>query len=109
MRVTRRGHGVNPVSIGRLPFGHVIKNFVAFAGVDGRISLHSLRRYSLNKRAKTNLIVAPQIAGHKDTKTTLLYTRIDADYVRQVHDQTGVVRGIVTNRRYEQEKCKRLI
>ena len=83
--------------------------FLAFAGVDSRISLHSLRRYSINRLAKHNLLAAQQIAGHKDTKTTLIYTKIDPDYVREAHAQVGVVRGIVSNRNYEKQKRKRLV
>jgi site-specific recombinase XerD len=88
---------------------HVLKSFLDFAGVDGKISLHALRRYSINRLAKHNLLAAQAIAGHKDTKTTLIYTKIDPDFVRDIHKEVGVVRGIVSNRNYEKAKRKRLV
>lgn len=70
-----------------------------FAGLSKQVTLHSLRRFSLNRLAKFNLLAAQAIAGHKDTKTTLIYTRIDPDFVREMHDQVGVVRGIMQGKR----------
>ncbi len=46
-----------------------------------------------------NLLATQQIAGHKETRTTLLYTQLDPDFVRDVHDSVGVVRGILESRR----------
>lgn len=71
----------------------------AFAGLSPNITLYSLRRYSLNRLAKHNLLAAQTIAGHKDTKTTLIYTRIDPDFVRAMHEEVGVVRGILKSKR----------
>ena len=51
-------------------FLRTLGKFVEFAGVSDRITLHSLRRYSLNRLAKHNLLMAQTIAGHKETKTT---------------------------------------
>lgn len=97
---------------GRLDEGRVLKTlkrYTKFAGCSKEITLHSLRRYSLNKLAKTDLLGAQRIAGHKETSTTLLYTRIDADHVRSVHEQAGVVAGIVANKRAVKKERKRLI
>lgn len=97
---------------GRLDEGRflkALKSYRRFAGISGEITLHSLRRYSLNKLSKVDILGAQRIAGHKETKTTLIYTRIDPDHVRDVHARAGVVKGIVTNRRYEENKRKRLI
>jgi len=71
-----------------------------------RITLHSLRRFSLNKPAKKNLLMAQRIAGHKDPKTTLIYTEIDPDFIRAEHQETGVVRGIIQSK--QAGKCTRL-
>ena len=79
-------------------FGKTLQRIIAWAGISRDVTLHSLRRYSLNRLAKHNLLAAQRIAGHKDTKTTLLYTKDDPDFVREMHYQVGVVRGIVTNR-----------
>ncbi len=92
---------------GRLDEGRFLKRlkgYTAFAGVSDKISLHSLRRYSLNRLAKYNLLAAQAIAGHKDTKTTLIYTKIDPDFVRDIHEQVGVVRGILNNKRAVKKK-----
>ena len=53
-------------------FLKVLKNTLVWVGLTDQITLHSLRRYSLNRLAKFNLLAAQQIAGHKDTKTTLI-------------------------------------
>jgi integrase/recombinase XerD len=90
-------------------FLRALKNYLKWAGLTSNITLHSLRRYSLNRLAKTNLLAAQTIAGHKETKTTLIYTKLDADFVRDVHSQVGVVRGIVNNRRVERERKRRLV
>ena len=89
-------------------FLKTLKKYVAFAGASDRITLHSLRRYSLNRLAKHNLLMAQTIAGHKETKTTLLYTKLDPDFIRDMHDQVGVVRGIVESKK-EAVRRKRLV
>ncbi len=92
---------------GRIDEGRFLKSlkkYVKFAGLTTNISLHSLRRYSLNRLAKYNLLAAQSIAGHKDTKTTLIYTKLDPDFVRDMHEQVGVVRGIVQSKRTDKKK-----
>lgn len=87
---------------GRLDEGRFLKSLkkiIGHAGISDRITLHSLRRYSLNRLAKVNLLATQQIAGHKETRTTLLYTQLDPDFVRGVHDNVGVFRGVLENRR----------
>lgn len=87
---------------GRLDEGRflkALKKVSSYAGISEHITLHSLRRYSLNRLAKVNLLATQQIAGHKETRTTLLYTQLDADFVRGVHDNVGVLRGVLENRR----------
>jgi len=48
------------------------------------------------------------MAGHRETRTTLMYTKLDPDFVRGVHDTVGVVRGILTSKRAA-ERRKRLL
>ncbi|RYZ87265.1 MAG: hypothetical protein EOP06_12965 [Proteobacteria bacterium] len=67
-------------------------------------TLHSLRRYSLNHLAKYNLLAAQQIAGHKETKTTILYTQLDADFVRGIHDEVGLSREVLQRKRATRRK-----
>lgn len=95
----------------RMDEGRVLKairSYLERAGMPRGITLHSLRRYSLNRLAKANLLAAQTIAGHKETKTTLLYTKLDPDFVRGVHDSVGVVRDLLANRRMEKQR-KRLV
>ncbi len=89
-------------------FLKALKRLLRWADLSDEITLHSLRRYSLNRLAKHNLLGAQQIAGHKETKTTLMYTKLDADFMRDVHSEVGVVRGIVTSKRQVKQR-KRLI
>ena len=85
-------------------FLKALKGILRWAGMSDSITLHSLRRYSLNKLAKTNLLAAQTIAGHKDARTTLIYTKLDPDFIRDVHSQVGVVDAILSNRRNARRK-----
>ncbi len=58
----------------------------------------------MNRLAKHNLLAAQTIAGHKETKTTLLYTKLDPDFVREMHDAVGVVKGILGSKRPDRRK-----
>jgi site-specific recombinase XerD len=82
-----------------------LKVYIRFAKLPETITLHSLRRYSLNKLVKHNLLAAQQIAGHKDTKTTLIYTKIDPEFLRSIHAEVSVVQGVLQSKR---EKRKRV-
>ena len=88
-------------------FLKVLKNTLVWVGLTDQITLHSLRRYSLNRLAKFNLLAAQQIAGHKDTKTTLIYTKLDPDFIREAHASVAVVKNILGSKR--EERRKRLI
>jgi site-specific recombinase XerD len=81
-----------------------LKKYAEFANLTDNITLHSLRRYSISRLAKHNLLAVQTIASHKDTKTTLIYTKIDPDFVRAMHEQVGVVRGILNSKRAEKKK-----
>ena len=79
---------------GRLDEGRFLKSLkkvTSFAEISDHITLHSLRRYSLNRLAKVNLLATQQIAGHKETRTTLLYTQLDPDFVRGVHPRSHLI------------------
>jgi len=96
---------------GRLDEGRflkALKKVTTYAEISDHITLHSLRRYSLNRLAKVNLLATQQIAGHKETRTTLLYTQLDPDFVRGVHSSVGVVRDILGNKRVAKQR-KRLV
>ena len=88
-------------------FLKVLKNTLQWVELSDQITLHSLRRYSLNRLAKFNLLAAQQIAGHKETKTTLIYTKLDPDFIREAHASVAVVKNIMGSKR--EERRKRLI
>ena len=75
-----------------------LKSYILWAGLPSSITLHSLRRFSINRLAKTNLLAAQAIAGHKEAKTTLLYTKLDPDFVRDIHRNAGVVRSVTESK-----------
>jgi len=81
-----------------------IRRITKWAGLPDAITLHSLRRFSLNKLSKVDVLGAQRIAGHKDTKTTLIYTELDAGHVADVHERAGVVKGIVANKKAAPKK-----
>ena len=84
-----------------------LKDYLAFAGLPSEISLHSLRRYSINRLAKVNLLAAQSIAGHKSPETTLIYTKLDGEFVRGVHDSVGVVRTVLSSKREPLQRAVR--
>ncbi|WP_394793823.1 tyrosine-type recombinase/integrase [Armatimonas sp.] len=81
-----------------------LKAYIRFASLPEAITLHSLRRYSLNRLAKHNLLAAQAIAGHKDTKTTLIYTKIDPEFLRGIHSEVSVVQGVLHSKREKRRK-----
>jgi integrase len=97
--VSEYGGMVDPLS-----FLKAIKRGLRRVGLSENITLHSLRRFSLNRLAKHNLLAVQSIAGHKEPKTTLLYTKLDPDFVRDIHDTVGVVKGILGSKRPDRRK-----
>ncbi len=92
--------------IGEGIFFKSTKRIIRWAKLSDEITLHGLRRFSLNRLAKHNLLAAQQIAGHRETKTTLMYTKLDADFIRDMHAEVGIVKGIVMGKK---ERRKKLI
>jgi integrase/recombinase XerD len=84
-------------------FGKATKGVLRWAQIK-EFTLHDLRHYSLTRLAKTNRVVAQQIAGHKDPRTTDIYIHLDADYTRQVHAEVGIVDNVLENRRLAHRK-----
>lgn len=81
-----------------------LRRLTSYAGLPREIALHSLRRYSLNKLAKHNLLMAQVVAGHKETKTTLGYTKLDPDFVREMHAQASPLGSVLSNKRLQPKK-----
>jgi integrase/recombinase XerD len=86
-----------------------LRRITTFAGLTQEITLHSLRRYSLNKLAQHNLLMAQTIAGHKDTRTTLGYTRLDPEFVRATHREASPLGSVMSNRHHPPTKKRRLV
>lgn len=93
-----------PVEPGR--FGKAMGGYRDFAKLPRQITPHALRHFALNRLAKHNLLAAQQIAGHKNPQTTLIYTRIDADFVRKEHEAGSPLRGVLAPRA---DRRKRLL
>ena len=76
-----------------------LKKIVRWADLPASINNHSQRRFSLNDMAKDEnggLLFAQSMAGHKDPKTTMIYLKIDSDYLREKHEQSSPVKGLMT-------------
>jgi integrase len=86
-----------------------LRRITTFAGLTQEITLHSLRRYSLNKLAQHNLLMAQTIAGHKDTRTTLGYTKLDPEFVRATHREASPLGSVMSNRHHPPVKKRRLV
>ncbi len=85
-----------------------LKKVCKFAGLPKEINNHSQRRFSINTDAEQGgLLYAQRKAGHKDPKTTLIYTEINSNFLRQKHEEVGILRGILSSKRTE--KRKRLV
>lgn len=86
-----------------------LRRLTIFAELNQEITLHSLRRYSLNKLAKYNLLMAQTIAGHKDTKTTLGYTRLDPEFIRATHREASPLGSVMSSRHHPPTKKLRIV
>jgi len=79
-----------------------------FAKLPEGINNHSQRRFSINGMAEQGgLMFAQRMAGHKDPKTTFIYKEINSNFLRQKHEEVGIVRGILSSKRTQ--KRKRLV
>lgn len=76
-----------------------VKAYVRFAGLNEKITLHSFRRFSLNRLVKLSPAAAQKMAGHADLNTTMGYAEIDADYLREMHQQADALGSVLNGRR----------
>jgi len=94
--------------VGRGNYLRVIKQVCEFTNLPKSINNHSQRRFSINGMAEAGgLLFAQRMAGHKDPKTTLIYTEINSNFLRQKHEEVGIVRGLLISNRTI--KRKRLV
>lgn len=69
-----------------------------------RLILHDLRRFSINKHVLINPFLTQEMVGHKDPKTTRGYTKLDVEDVRMMHNQAGLLKSVMSNKRPERRK-----
>ena len=86
-----------------------LRRLTAYADLNEEITLHSLRRYSLNQLAKHNLLMAQTITGHQDTKTTLGYTRLDPEFIRATHREASPLGSVMSSRHHPPTKKHRIV
>jgi site-specific recombinase XerD len=88
-----------------------IKKVCVFVGLSSEINNHSQRRFSINAMANDpegGLLFAQRMARHKDPKTTVIYTELNSDFLRDKHGNVGVIRGILNSKRTEKRKRLKL-
>ena len=83
-RLFLNAHG-RPLS--RVGVWGIIKRHVAAAGITRRISPHTLRHTFATHLLEggADLRAVQEMLGHADLGTTQLYTKVDREYLRQVH------------------------
>jgi integrase/recombinase XerD len=80
--VTRRG-----TRLGRVQAWHVVKGAAAVAGLDGRVSPHTLRHSFATHMLEggADLRVVQELLGHASISTTQLYTHLTGERIREVY------------------------
>jgi len=75
----------NPIS--RVSIWKIIKKYAARAGLPPQTSPHTLRHSFATHLIEggADLRVVQEILGHSSISTTQIYTRLDMDYLREVH------------------------
>lgn len=80
-----------------------------FAGFERHYTLHSLRHYSLTQIARTNVVSAQQIAGHKSLAVTQGYLHADRETIRCDHAAANPLGRLLVNTRSQKQKKKSLL
>ncbi len=73
--------------ISRVSFWKMLKKYAAMAGLPDQISPHTLRHSFATHMIEggADLRVVQQLLGHSSISTTQIYTRLDLDYLHEVH------------------------
>lgn len=80
--LNRRG---GPLS--RMTIWNLVKNAAQAAGIDRKVSPHTLRHTFATHLLEggADLAAVQELLGHADISTTQIYTHVDRDYLREVH------------------------
>jgi integrase/recombinase XerD len=71
----------------RVSFWKMLKKYAAMAGLPDQISPHTLRHSFATHLIEggADLRVVQQLLGHSSISTTQIYTKLDMDYLHEVH------------------------
>ena len=73
--------------LGRMAVWTIVSRAAARAGIERRISPHTLRHSCATHMLEggADLIAVQEMLGHADISTTQIYTHLDREYLRQTH------------------------
>lgn len=82
MFLNQRGTG-----LGRMTVWTIVSRAAARAGIDRRISPHTLRHSCATHMLEggADLVAVQEMLGHADISTTQIYTHLDREYLRETH------------------------
>ena len=73
--------------ISRAAIWDLVKKNAARAGIEGKVSPHTLRHSFATHLLEggADLVAVQELLGHADISTTQIYTHVDREYLREVH------------------------
>ncbi|MYI67058.1 MAG: tyrosine-type recombinase/integrase, partial [Gemmatimonadetes bacterium] len=73
--------------LGRMTVWTIVSRAAARAGIDRRISPHTLRHTCATHMLEggADLVAVQEMLGHADISTTQIYTHLNREYLRETH------------------------